>query len=76
MEDCIDQVGSAKCVTKLDLLNGYWQVPRTARAKVISSFVTPGGLFSYSVMPFGLRNTPATFQRLMNKVLAGLTGCA
>lgn len=76
MEDCIDQVGSAKFVTKLDLLKGYWQVPLTSRAKEISSFVTPWGLFSYNVMPFGLRNAPATFQRLMNKVLAGQSGCA
>ncbi len=74
MEDCIDQGGSAKCVTKLDLLKGYWQVPLTPRE--ISSFLTPWGLFSYSVMPFGLRNAPATFQRLMNRVLAGQSGFA
>lgn len=76
MEDCIDEVAGAKFVTKLDLLKGYWQVPLTARAREISAFITSSGLFSYSVMPFGLRNAPATFQRLMNKVLSGLTGCA
>lgn len=64
-------MGSAKFVTKLDL-EGYWQVPLTARAKEISS--TPW--FSYSVMLFGLRNAPATFQHLLNKVLAGLMGSA
>lgn len=72
MLDCIDQVGGAKFVTKLDLLKGYWQVPLTPRAKEISSFVTPWGLFSSSVMPFGLRNAPATFQHLMNRVLIGV----
>ena len=76
MEDCIDQVGAAKFVSKFDLLKGYWQVPLTARAREVASFITPFGLYSYSVMSFGLRNAPATFQRLMNLVVAGLEGCA
>lgn len=76
IEDCIDQVGSAVHVSKFDLLKGYWQVPLTARAQEISAFVTPSGLFSYKVMSFGLRNAPATFQRLMNRVISGLEGCA
>lgn len=41
LEDCVDRVGSAKFVTKLDLLRGYWQMPLTQRAQEISSFVTP-----------------------------------
>lgn len=76
MEDCIDLVGSAKFVSKVDLLKGYWQVPLTAQAHEISAFVTPFGLFEYTVMSFGLCNAPATFQRLMNLVVAGLEGCA
>ncbi len=43
MEDCVDRVGSAWYVTKLDLLKGYWKVPLTDRAKEISAFVTPDG---------------------------------
>lgn len=75
MEDCIDRVGPAKYVTKLDLLKGYWQVPLTARASEISAFVTPDHFLQYNVMPFGLRNAPATFQRLMNLVLSGVDHC-
>ncbi len=75
-EDCVDQVGTAKFVSKFDLLKGYWQVPLSKRARDLASFITPSGLYSYTVMPFGLRNAPATFQRLMNKVVAGLKGCA
>ncbi len=70
MEDCVDSVGSAKFVSKLDLLKGYWQVPLTARASEISAFVTPDCFLQYNVMAFGLRNAAATFQRLVNLVLA------
>lgn len=75
MEDCVDHVGTAKFVTKLDLLKGYWQVPLTERAKEISAFVTPDDFLQYTVMAFGMCNAPATFQRLMNVVLSGLSFC-
>lgn len=76
MEDCVDQVGAAKYVSKFVLLKGYWQVPLLEKAKEICAFVTPSRLYSYTVMPSGLRNAPATFQRLMTKVVCGLDGCA
>lgn len=75
IEDCVDKVGGANYVTKLDLLTGYWQVPLTPRAREISAFVTPDAFLRYTVMPFGVRNAPATFQRLVNTVLSGLSGC-
>ena len=75
MDDCIDRVGSAVYVSKFDLLKGYWQIPLTSRAREISAFVTPDDFLSYRVMAFGMRNAPASFQRLMNTVLYGLAGC-
>ena len=72
----MDQVGSARFVSKFDLLKGYYQVPLTPRAQEISAFITSSGLYSYTRMSFGLRNTPSTFQRLMNRVVGGLEGCA
>ncbi|KAK7918866.1 hypothetical protein WMY93_010150 [Mugilogobius chulae] len=75
MDDCVDRVGSAIFVTKLDLLKGYWQVPLTPRAKEVCAFVTPDAFLQYTVMPFGVRNAPATFQRLVNLVLRGVPGC-
>ncbi|KAL3992385.1 DnaJ-like proiein [Sarotherodon galilaeus] len=76
IEDCVDSIGTAQYVTKLDLLKGYWQVPLTERASNISAFVTPDDFLQYTVMAFGMCNAPATFQRLVNKVLRGLSNCS
>ena len=75
MDDCIDNIGQAKYVTKFDLLKGFWQIPLTDRAKEISAFVTSDGLYQYKVMPFGMKNSPATFQRLINMIKTGLDNC-
>ena len=73
--DCIDQIGNAKFVSTFDMLKGYWQVPLTQRAREISAFVTPSGLYQYKVMPFGMKNAPATFQRMVNKLVRNIDGC-
>ena len=75
IDDCIDKVGNSKYVTKFDLLKGFWQVPLTDRAKEVSAYATPNGLYQYKVMPFGMKNSPATFQRLVNNIICGLDGC-
>ena len=75
IEDCIDKISGAKYVSKFDLLKVYWQVPLTERAKEISAFVTPKGFYQYKVMPFDLKNAPATFQRMINHLLNDLDAC-
>ena len=75
MDDCVDKIGTAKYVSKFDLLKGFWQIPLTDRAKEASAFVTSKGLYQYKVMPFGMRNSPATFQRLINSIIADIEGC-
>lgn len=54
IEDCIDWVGAARFVSQFDLLTGYWQIPLIDRARELSAFITPSGLFLYTVMSFGL----------------------
>ena len=61
MDDCIDRVGNASYMTKLDLPKGYWQFPLTDRAKEISAFVMPDDFLQYTVMAFGMPNAPTTF---------------
>lgn len=47
----------------------------TPRAAEVSAFVTSDNLLQYTVMAFRLQNGPAAFQRLMNRVLAGIPDC-
>ena len=72
VEDTIDAMAGASYFSTLDLASGFWQVELTNAAQVKSAFGTPFGLFQWNVMPFGLCNAPATFQRLMANVLDGL----
>jgi len=72
VEDLLDRVGKAKFLTKLDMTQGYWQVPLDDPSIPVSGFVTPFGHFQWRFMPFGLRNAPATFSRLLSKLLTGL----
>ena len=73
--DCIDQNGNGTFVSTFDMLKGYLQAPLTQRDREISAFVTPSGLYQYKVMPFGLKYAPATFQRMVNKLVRDIDGC-
>jgi predicted aspartyl protease len=72
INESLDSLGGAKWFSTLDMASGYWQVPLTEKAKKKSAFVVRGGLYQFNVLPFGLCNAPATFERLMEKVLTGL----
>ncbi|KAJ8019449.1 hypothetical protein HOLleu_41054 [Holothuria leucospilota] len=75
IDDCIDRIGKATYVSKFDLLKGYWEIPLTERARKISAFVTPDGLFQYKVMPFGMKNSQMTFKHLVNNLTSNLENC-
>ena len=72
IDKTLDVLGSARWFSCLDLTSGYWQVEVAPEDREKTAFVTPYCLFQFRVMPFGLTNAPATFQRLMERVLAGL----
>ena len=55
-----------------DPLTGHWHVSLSQEARAKTAFATHSGLFQFRVMPFGLCNAPATFERLMDRVLQGL----
>ena len=68
----LPRIAGATWFSCLDLSAGYWQVEVDPRDKQKTAFTTRRGLFEYNVMPFGLCNAPATFERLMETVLSGL----
>lgn len=74
IEDVLDGLGGNVYFTTLDLASGYWQVGIAEADRPKTAFTTARGLYQFRVMPFGLCNAPATFQRLMNQVLRGLVG--
>eukprot|EP00731_Ephydatia_muelleri_P021055 Em0013g782a len=69
IDEMLDQLGTARFISTLDLTRGYWQVPVAKEARHKTAFVTPFGLYHFNVMPFGLQGAPATFQRLMDGVI-------
>ena len=71
IEELLDSVGRSQYITTIDLAKGYWQVPMAEEDQAKMAFVSPKGLYQFTTMPFGLRGAPATFQRLMNKLLRG-----
>ena len=73
IEDSLDSLSGAIIFTSLDLKSGYWQVQLDEDSIPLTAFtVGPLHFYEYLRMPFGLTNTPTTFQRLMENCLGNL----
>ncbi|KAG3199393.1 hypothetical protein PC128_g5298 [Phytophthora cactorum] len=57
----------------LDMASDFWVVTMRDRARAISAFITPFGLFKWNRMPFGFKDAPQIYQRLLDNTLYGFT---
>ena len=75
IDDILTFIGSnAKFLSTIDLFSGYHQVPMHPDDTDKTTFTTMFGNYKFCVMPFGLCNAPATFQREMNRIFFDLIG--
>ncbi|XP_019390967.1 PREDICTED: uncharacterized protein LOC109310340 [Crocodylus porosus] len=70
INDNLERIGHAQFILTLDLTKGYWQIPVVKEDKEETAFGTPWGLFQFKRMPFGLHGAAASFQQLMEQILA------
>ena len=70
IDNVLDQLRGHKYFAIIDLKSGYWQCPLTKKAMRYLATITSCGIFKWFVVPFGAKNAPAYFQRIMNIVLS------
>ncbi|XP_015938645.1 uncharacterized protein LOC107464228 [Arachis duranensis] len=70
----VDAAAGYRYLSFMDAYSGYNQIPMHRPDEDKTAFITPGGTFCYKVMPFGLKNAGATYQRLMNRIFHNLIG--
>jgi len=68
-KDLVIRLSEAFVFSKFDMKSGFWQIQITERDRYKTAFTTPFGHYEWNVMPFGLKNAPSEFQRIMNDIL-------
>ncbi|CAJ2638239.1 unnamed protein product [Trifolium pratense] len=74
IDKLVDNSSSFKLLSFMDAYSGYNQIPMAVADKEKTAFMTESGNYYYNVMPFGLKNAGATYQRMMNRVFRGEIG--
>ena len=72
LDDIISSISGSKVYSKIDLKDAFHQVPVMDSCCPYMAFKCKFGVFEYTTMPFGLKNTPAVFQRMIDNTLGSL----
>ena len=72
INDILTYLGGLKYFSTLDMTEAFWSILIRKEDRHKTAFVSRSGLWEWISMPFGLTNTPATQQRFMDMILAGL----
>ena len=72
VNECIEQLSGMKIFGTLDCLSGFHQIRLSPASRKYTAFSTPFGKFEWYRLPFGLKNSPAYYQRMMDVVLGNL----
>ncbi|XP_012822696.2 uncharacterized protein LOC105947845 [Xenopus tropicalis] len=73
IEETLEALNGSKWFTVMDLRSGYYQVPMASEDQEKTAFICPLGFYQFTRMPQGICGAPATFQRLMEKMLGDLS---
>ncbi len=75
LSEILQSIGKHNTVlTSLDLLSGFWQIPMDDKSQEITAFSTPSGHYEWLRLPMEFRNTPLTFQRIVNTLFSTVIG--
>jgi len=74
IDQLVDATAGHEILSFMDAYSGYNQIPMYGPDQDHTAFITDRGLYCYTVMPFGLKNAGATYQRLVNRMFAELLG--
>ena len=69
IDETLARLNKAKVYTKLDIRQAFHRIRMAPDAEELTTFQTHYGSYKYRVLPFGLTNGPATYQRYINNVL-------
>lgn len=72
IQNIYDSLAGNKYISCLDAMSGFHQLKLHENSKEITSFSTSTGHYQFICLPFGLTNAPQKFQKVMNKIMAGL----